>query len=58
MQASVNVDAERRITWHKPEHRSAYKFVVKDLHGGHLVKLLIVVMLMLQKSLLKQLIAL
>ena len=32
---SVNVDAERRITWHKPEHRSAYKFVVKDLHGGH-----------------------
>lgn len=32
---SVNIDAERRISWHKPEYRFAYKFVIKDLHGGH-----------------------
>ena len=32
---SVNVDAERRVTWHKPQYHSAYKFTVKNLHGGH-----------------------
>ena len=32
---SVNVDAERRVTWHKPVYRSAYKFTIKGLHGGH-----------------------
>ena len=32
---SINIDAERHITWQKPNHRFAYKFIVKDLHGGH-----------------------
>lgn len=32
---SVNIDAERKITWHKPQYRFAYKFTIKDLHGGH-----------------------
>lgn len=32
---SVNIDAERRVKWRKPEHRFAYKFTIKDLHGGH-----------------------
>ncbi len=32
---SVNIDAERRVTWHKPEYHSAYKFAIKNLHGGH-----------------------
>lgn len=32
---SVNIDAERRVTWHKPEYHSAYKFTIKGLHGGH-----------------------
>lgn len=31
----VNIDAERRVKWHKPEHNFAYKFVIKNLHGGH-----------------------
>lgn len=32
---SVNIDAERRVKWHKPEYRFAYEFTIKDLHGGH-----------------------
>ena len=32
---SVNVEGERRVKWHKPEHHFAYKFIIKDLHGGH-----------------------
>lgn len=26
---SVNIDAERRVKWHKPEHRFAYEFTIK-----------------------------
>ena len=32
---SVNIDAERRVKWHKPEHRFAYEFTIRGLHGGH-----------------------
>ena len=32
---SVNIDAERKITWSKPQYHFAYKFTIKDLHGGH-----------------------
>lgn len=32
---SVNIDAERRISWHKPQYRFAYEFTIKGLHGGH-----------------------